>query len=560
MSRLLFIGLVLLVAGSTILQGCARTGRAGARFGGAARRGVLDVGKPDAQAESFARYADAVISEMNGDLAAAMDSFAEAVAKDPGDEQLALDVTGRFLRYKQPERALEILTNAVALPSASGELFARLGFVHAQLGQTELAIQANRAAVGKSPTLLPAHQNLYLSYLQTKQEALALQVLDDAAQVPGADAEFLLGIAELYSNLGMVTPPQRSNAQARARSLLMRAAETKPTHSALRLKLADGLNQLGESARAIELYAPLLNEAQDNPSLRGVLRTKLADLYLRTRDRPRATEQLEAILRDDPMNAQATFILGSLAFEDKRMEQAADYFSRTVLLNPKFEQAYYDLVTAQLNLDRVEAALATLEKARALFEQKFSIEFFTGVVQAQRKDYAQALKHYTTAEVIAKAAEPHRLTYGFFFQVGIACERTGDFNTAVKCFEKCLELAPNADEAQNYLGYMWAERGTNLDRARELIEKAVKAEPDNEAYLDSLGWVLFKLGQPREALEPMLRSVKLAEKPDPTLYDHLGDIYTALGEPEKAREAWRKSLEIEASETVRKKLDASPPK
>lgn len=560
MRRLLLLGLVLLTASSLTLPGCVRADRAGMRSGSGALGGGPEAGPPDAQAESYARYADAVISEINGDLAAAMDSFAEAVAKDPGDEELVLDVTGRFLRYQQPGRALSILTNAVALPQASGELFARLGFVYSQLGQPELAIQANQTAVRKSPTLLAAHQNLYLNYLQTKQGERALQVLDAAAQVPGANAEFLLGIAELYSNLGMVMPPQRSNAQAQARALLVRAAETKPTHSALRLKLADGFNQVGEAARAIELYVPLLDEAQDNPALRGLLRTKLADLYLRTRDRPRATALLEAILRDDPMNAQATFILGSMALEEKQMERAADYLSRTVVLNPKFEQAYYDLVSAQLNLNRTEDALATLEKARAQFEQKFAIEFFTGVVQAQRKDYTQALKHYTTAEVIAKATEPQRLTYGFFFQTGVAYERTGDFDTAVKYFEKCLELAPNSDEAQNYLGYMWAERGVNLERARELIEKAVKAEPDNEAYLDSLGWVLFKLGQPREALEPLLRAVTLAEKPDPTLYDHLGDIYRALDEPEKAREAWRKSLEIEPNETVRQKLDALPPK
>ncbi len=558
MSRLCFLGLVLLAAGSVLLPGCAKLAGDRSRLRAAARGS--DIGKPDAQTESYARYADAVISEMNGDLPAAMDSFAAAVAKDPGDEQLVLDVSARFLRYKQPERALEILTNAVAQPHASGEVYARLGFVYTQLSQPEQAIKANLAAVRKSPTLLVAQRNLYLNYVQTKQEELALQALDEAAKVPAADAEFLLNIAELYSNLGVVSPAQRSNVQSRARSLLVRAADSSPTNTALRLKLADGFNQLGDSTRAIELYASLLEEVKPNPSLHTVVRSKLADLYLRTRDRIHAAEQLEAMLRDDPVNAQATFILGSLAFEDKRMEQAMDYFGRTILLNPKFEQAYYDLVTSQLNTGRVEDALATLAKARERFPQTFLLEYFTGVAWAQRKDYEQALKHYTTAEVIAKATEPNRLTYGFFFQLGIAYERKGEFDAAVRSFEKCLELAPDSDEAQNYLGYMWAERGTNLDRALGLIEKAVKAEPDNEAYLDSLGWVLFKLGKSHEALEPMLRSVKLAEKPDPTLYDHLGDIYSALGEPEKAREAWRKSLEIEPNETIRGKLEGSPPK
>jgi tetratricopeptide (TPR) repeat protein len=107
----------------------------------------------------------------------------------------------------------------------------------------------------------------------------------------------------------------------------------------------------------------------------------------------------------------------------------------------------------------------------------------------------------------------------------------------------------------NYLGYMWAEHGENLEEARKLIAKAVKAEPKNAAYLDSLGWVLFKLNQPKEALDYVIKAVELSDPPDATVYDHLGDIYLALRQPEKAREAWRKSLSIEASDQVRKKLE-----
>src|SRR4029077_15474753 len=94
-----------------------------------------------------------------------------------------------------------------------------------------------------------------------------------------------------------------------------------------------------------------------------------------------------------------------------------------------------------------------------------------------------------------------RLMDSFYFQFGAACERAGDFAQSEKYFEKCLDLAPNFSQAQNYLGYMWAERGEKLDRARDLIEKALKAEPKNAAYLDSMGWVLFKLQRPKEALD-----------------------------------------------------------
>jgi tetratricopeptide (TPR) repeat protein len=121
-------------------------------------------------------------------------------------------------------------------------------------------------------------------------------------------------------------------------------------------------------------------------------------------------------------------------------------------------------------------------------------------------------------------------------------------------------LAPDFAEAMNYLGYMWAEHGEKLDKARELIEKALKAEPKNDAYLDSMAWVLFKQKQPQEALPYALKAAELSEKPDATLHDHIGDIYEALKQPEKAREAWRKSLSLEPNEEVRKKIESSGPK
>jgi tetratricopeptide (TPR) repeat protein len=510
--------------------------------------------------ESHARYADGVIHEMKGELDAAMDSFTQAAANDPDDEALALDVTRRFFQYKHPERALVVLTNAVARPHASGELFARLGFVYTQLGKTELAKAAYQKAIRKDPALLSAHHNLYLNHLQNKQEAQALQVLDNAARTPGADAEFLIGVAELYSSFGMLVPAQRTNANARARELLGRADALQPTNTITRFKLAECLAIVGETAKAIEKFTVLINALPENLRLRTAARSKLAELYLHDGDPGHATEQSEAILRDDPTNVQAQFILGKIAFDEKRMDQAAERFSRTILLSPGFEQAYYDLVSAQLNLDRAGEALATLEKARSRFQPNFLMEYLTGVTYAHRKDYTEAIKHYTAAETVARTTETNWLTHSLYFQLGVACERSGDFTTAVSHFEQCLALAPDFAEAQNYLGYMWAERGTNLDRARDLIEKAVKAQPDNDAYLDSLGWVLFKLGKPREALDAMSRALKAAEKPDPTMYDHLGDIHAALGEPDQAREAWRKSLELEPNDAIRKKLDSTAPK
>ena len=61
-----------------------------------------------------------------------------------------------------------------------------------------------------------------------------------------------------------------------------------------------------------------------------------------------------------------------------------------------------------------------------------------------------------------------------------------------------------------------------------------------------------------EGIEALQKALQHSKEPDPTLYDHLGDIHARLKEFNKARDAWRKSLELEPNDEIRKKLDATP--
>jgi tetratricopeptide (TPR) repeat protein len=511
-------------------------------------------------AEAHAHYAAGVIHEMEGDTEAALQEYYQAALNDPADTALVLEVARRFGQNKQPEKAVEVLSRAAAQPDASGAVFSRLGFLYAQLGKFDQAIAANRAAICKSPDSLVGYQNLFLNYLQTKQPPAALKVLDEAAQRPDASLEFLLGLAELYTSFSLKNPAQKAGVKVKALAVLNRAEKLKPSGTAQRVQLAESFNSLGEMAKAAQLYLDLLKKLPDRTSLRDQIHARLTEIYLRGQDHKRAVGQLEAILRDDPTNPQAHYFLGTIAYADKKPAEAVEHLSKTILLSKDFEQAYYDLALAQISLNKTSDALATLGRARERFTQNFVLELLSAMAFSAQKAYPEALQHYTAAEVIAKATDSKRLNEEFYFQVGATCERKGDYAEAERNFEKSLQLAPNFAEALNYLGYMWAERGTNLDKARGLIEKALKVEPKNAAYLDSLGWVLFKLSQPKEALPYVLKAAELSEKPDATVCDHLGDIYAALHEMEKARESWHKSLSLEANEEVRKKLEASEAK
>jgi tetratricopeptide (TPR) repeat protein len=517
----------------------------------------LESASSEKTAAAHAHYGAGVIQEMNGDLDAALENYRQAALEDPGNEWLVLEVSRRLLQNKKPEQALEVLTRASERPGVSAPILARLGMVYSQLGKADQAVAASRAAIKKAPDTLAAYQNLFLTYVQAHRPQEALKVLDEAARLSRPKPEFLLGLSDLYVNFGLQEPAQREVANSRALALLQRVEKLNLTSPALRLKLADSFNLQGDHKKAAQLYLELLKRLPDVPMLREQVHAKLADIYLRGSNPKAAREQLEEIVKDDPTNPLAYYYLGSLAAEEKQSKEAIDYFKKTILLSPGFEQAYYDLVLAQINQNQGTNALRTLDEMRTRFPRNFLQEFWTGMVYNHLKNYKEALGHYISAEIMAQAAEPKRLNALFYFQMGAAYERQGELAEAEKAFQKSLKLDPNFSEAQNYLGYMWAEHGTNLDQARELLEKAVKTEPKNAAFLDSLGWVFYKLKQPRQALEYIQKAVALSEEPDATLFDHLGDIYQALNEPDKAREAWSKSVSLEANETVKKKLQGS---
>lgn len=543
----------LLLSGVVLAAGCSTTTR---QELAAARAERAEEAELERRADAQAHFASGVILMLQEQPAAAYEEFYRAASSNPQDAELLEEVASRLLEGRQYPRALEVLKWAAALPDAPGLVFVRLGFVYAQLGQNKHAIQASRQAVNKLPLALPVRQNLYLSYLQAKQPDAALKVLNEAAAEPGTDAEFLINLAELYINHGRQFPERRTQVNGQALSVLNRAGRLAPPGTGLKLKLADELTVVGDGEGAAKIYQGIIED--DNPPLplREMLRAKLVDAYLRAGNSAKATQQLNAMLVDNPGNASAWYFLGSIAFDERRWDDAIANFRKALQFNSSFEQAYYDLASAQLSAGQGAEAVTTMQRARKRFPDKFAAEYLLGLAYHGQKQYAEALQHLVAAEAIARKTETNRLSTGLYFQLGASSERSGDLAKAEQYFEKSIALSPTNSEALNYLGFMWADQGQHLERAKGLIERAVKLEPDNAAFLDSLGWVYYRLGKPREAVVHLLKAVAASrDEPDATIYDHLGDAYAALKEMDKAREAWAKSLSLAASDAVKRKLD-----
>lgn len=180
-------------------------------------------------------------------------------------------------------------------------------------------------------------------------------------------------------------------------------------------------------------------------------------------------------------------------------------------------------------------------------------DFHLGDVYRVNSRFKDAIASYDRA--IARVPRPMPADWVMFYHRGIAYDRDMQWEKAENDFEQALKLAPNQPLVLNYLGYSWADRGHNLERAKEMIERAVQRRPNDGAITDSLGWVLFRMGRTNEAVKVLERAVEL-EPDDATVNAHLGDVYWAVGRRIEAQYQWRRALTLNPPAEDVAKLEA----
>jgi tetratricopeptide (TPR) repeat protein len=504
--------------------------------------------------EALAHFAAGEGLESTGHHDEAMEEFYKSVMADPGNEKTAYAVAEWLLEQHHPERAVALLSKVTLRPGASAPVLSLLALADFQAGKTNAALAASLQAITRQPDNLQSYQIRLEILVQTSQTAKALKTLDQAAKHIRNTPAQLIALANLYAACIGPQAKEKDPIRLRAVALLNRAAAIKSTAVGLWERLADAYAGLGDLKKAAEIYNRLLAQAVDSATLRGILRNKLGRILLDARDTTNAAAQFQAVVKEDPANFQAWYYLGILAHSGGRLAEAIEDFNNARRLAPGLEQAYYRQALVLADQNRGDEALQILATARPRFKDSFEAQFYNGLVNFQIKEFAEAVRHFSAAENMARSNNPALLDRQFYFQIGAACERDHQYKRAEDYLQKCIDMEPDDAAALNYLGFMWADRGEHLSKARTCIEKACKLEPKSAAYLDSMGWVLFKLNQPAQALPWLIKAVELSPEPDATILDHLGDVYLSLRQVGKAMENWRKSLAIEPNEDVKKKL------
>jgi tetratricopeptide (TPR) repeat protein len=190
---------------------------------------------------------------------------------------------------------------------------------------------------------------------------------------------------------------------------------------------------------------------------------------------------------------------------------------------------------------RFEQALKELREAEKEMTDSPELDYYIGLALTQLGDYEEALlslekvvtSHFSFLHImqarmvlgyIYAITGRYRLAEFEFSKVNelglqssqalaalgyvLYCQKK--IPESIETLEKSLEVDAKNANAQNSLGFIYAEEKRNLSEAVSLCRQASEAHPRNPAYLDSLGWALFRKGETMEAKTCIRKALDMA--------------------------------------------------
>jgi tetratricopeptide (TPR) repeat protein len=541
-------------------------------------------------AASYAHFLNARLRHHDGDHQHAVDELRLALASDDANPYLMTGLAEQFARTSELDRAEGQLKRVL-------ERYPDYAPAQLLMGRVLFEGQKTTRARGHLQRAIKLRPNDPDAYLVLTQLLLDQGHVDEAVRTVEALGAAVPGDPVGFHRLGLALAEKGDG--PRAERLLQRAVERDPGDVEAWTTLARIEEAAGRLPKALEALEHAVERDAENRELllsagRLALRldrnedarawferllslghdaewaVKVAFSYLSTHRLEAAAEVLDTAraagqeprlhfyaglvherLRAWPRAAQAFELVppetGSL-YDEARLHRAMCLSSQgnhrqalelfKVLADQAGGLAGLELATARAleRAGQVREAEVRLVRAFTQGDTSDVLDAVTGFYQRQGR-LGDAIALFSGA--LAKSPRDEALLSA----LAIAHDKRGDWQKALEKMRAVLEVNPQNASAANFVGYLLAEHGQDLDEAQRLVQRALDARPDSGAILDSLGWVQFRRGEVERAVETLERAVALAPD-EPTLFEHLGEVAAKLGRKARAADAYQRALEL----------------
>ncbi|HWR34616.1 MAG TPA: tetratricopeptide repeat protein [Clostridia bacterium] len=254
----------------------------------------------------------------------------------------------------------------------------------------------------------------------------------------------------------------------------------------------------------------------------------------------------------DPTSAEPHLINGQIALEEDKIGESLIQFQQAVLLEPRSRSAIEGLTKVYRSGMVTRPMLLKMETIASSEPRSATLMEITGRLFAERSwtedarrclqrsleidpnrpSAATALAQIFAADGEVSAATDSAARVGDMRTLlnGVRAQDRQDMQSAIANYEAAVRAGDKTGVAANNLAWIYAEQGSNLDRALTLAQRARELAPASAGVLDTLGYVYLKRREYTQAVAVLERAHVLAKTQARDGAAVLGDIKRHLAE------------------------------
>jgi len=516
----------------------------------------------DALRHAYQSYALACLAILDGDYGRAESHLKEALKSDEHSPYLLMKLSHVLLKQGKGEEALRFAQTATSIDPDDMDAKKLLAGIYSQLKKLELAISHYREILEEDPEDTEARLQLSTLFIRLKdldsaRGHLSILIADD----PGLlIAHYYMGRIDLerdeysmaekaFLRVLEINPDflpalfdlavvyDKTDRLDRAIECYKRILVTSPTNTTASERLISLYYKTGKEKLAEEAIA----EMDNNLSPGDRERKRLGFIYLKYGKLAESIAELTSIVAAWPEDQEARYYLGTALEENEDFDAAYENLNQLDQESTYFIHARIRMAYILQRQEKTDEAIELLRNTIDLKQGNPQLYLMLSTLYEGKEQYHDAV------DVLKEGLAHNEQDTDILYRTGIVLDKMQRNKECLEQMEMILTIDPKHADALNYIGYTYADKGIQLDRAQELIERAAKYKPNSGYIIDSLGWVYFRKGLYDKALIELKRAVELTPE-DPVINEHLGDVYVKKGLYERALESYQRALTLESAD------------
>jgi len=504
----------------------------------------------------YYNYIEAYLHIKKNNLDKAIYYLTKTIKDDRENLYLQRELAIFYLMQKDNLNALNIVENIIDKNPDDIEALIMYGRIKQSLEQIDDAKQAYEKVIASDP----AQEKVYLLlggiYMEEGDLVKALKIYK---QLVDKYPEFYAGyffIGKIYAEQGKIVDAEKE---------FLKALDLEPDLEEAGFELIELYKGIGEEQKTINTYKEILKRnsnniraaielgllyykngriedsdklfkdlAEKSLSDSEVIR-KVAQICLDKKKYNDAIITIEGMLKSLPGSSDIHYAAGMAynAINDK--ETAIAHFKQVPWDSKFYHNSVIRISFLYQELGKTREAINLLENLIKNDPDKPELMLYLASFYEENEEF------YKAEKVLEKAIKIDPKNVELHFRLGVIYDKWDKKEAAIESMKTVISLEPHNANALNYVGYIYAELGINLDEAERLIKEALKHSPDDGYITDSLGWVYYRKGRYKDALKLLKKAVDLAPD-DPVILEHLGDVYLKMTNKKKALMFYERSL------------------